>query len=230
MNELVPFGKYKGQPVEQLRNDPNYVEWLLAQPWFAQRFGGIKTLIVNNFKEPDETPAHNRIQARFLCKDYAYRVAKAAYPGVFSEVDDWRYFVTCYQIAIEKKYGQDFEQIEFSETALKVSCEFETKEGWDVGIRVYGDVQAKGLRWERVTWFEPKIFRRHVYVEIKPAVGDEFPRILRDVKCRSGDGIVFADEFIAEGASLDQVKAMFDSSHRSLVLSSELKPGGQQHS
>jgi uncharacterized protein (DUF3820 family) len=28
---VVPFGKYKGQPVEVLAQDPQYVEWMLLQ-------------------------------------------------------------------------------------------------------------------------------------------------------------------------------------------------------
>ena len=36
-NTLVPFGKYRGQPVEVLNNDPDYVEWLRGQSWFAKR-------------------------------------------------------------------------------------------------------------------------------------------------------------------------------------------------
>ena len=32
MSELIPFGKYKGQPVEVLAQDKGYVEWLTAQP------------------------------------------------------------------------------------------------------------------------------------------------------------------------------------------------------
>ncbi len=69
--EVIPFGKYKGQPVEVVVQDRQYVEWLTAQPWFRERFANIHTLIVNNFQEPTETPVHNALQARFL--DPAFR-------------------------------------------------------------------------------------------------------------------------------------------------------------
>ncbi len=69
--EVIPFGKYKGQPVEVVVQDRQYVEWLTAQPWFRERFANIHTLIVNNFQEPTETPVHNALQARFL--DQAFR-------------------------------------------------------------------------------------------------------------------------------------------------------------
>ena len=54
--EIVPFGKYKGRPIEAMAQDQKYVEWLTAQPWFRERFANIYTLIVNNFQEPTETP------------------------------------------------------------------------------------------------------------------------------------------------------------------------------
>jgi len=34
----MPFGKYVGMPVDQVLIDRNYVGWLLAQPWFGEKF------------------------------------------------------------------------------------------------------------------------------------------------------------------------------------------------
>ena len=61
--EIVPFGRYKGQPVEALAQDKEYCEWLIAQDWFRPKFTAIHTLIINNFGVPDETPEHNALQA-----------------------------------------------------------------------------------------------------------------------------------------------------------------------
>lgn len=72
-DKVIPFGKYKGQPVEVLQGDPAYTDWLTAQPWLRERHAGIYQIIVNNFREPSETPEHNRLQARFL--DPAFRQA-----------------------------------------------------------------------------------------------------------------------------------------------------------
>src|SRR6516165_8596150 len=58
MSELIPFGKYKGQPVEVLAQDKQYAEWLTAQPWFRDKFAGLYTVIINKFQEPSETPEH----------------------------------------------------------------------------------------------------------------------------------------------------------------------------
>jgi len=70
MDQLVPFGKYKGQPIEVLAADQDYCKWLVAQDWFRSRFGPIHTIIVNNFTKPDETPEHNALQALFTDEDW----------------------------------------------------------------------------------------------------------------------------------------------------------------
>jgi hypothetical protein len=70
---VVPFGKYKGQPVEVLAADKSYCDWLAGQDWFRDRYTTIHTLIVNNFREPSETPEHNALQARFLDPDWRVR-------------------------------------------------------------------------------------------------------------------------------------------------------------
>jgi hypothetical protein len=74
---LVPFGKYKGQPIDVLREDKSYCDWLAGQDWFRDRYTTIHTLIVNNFREPSETPEHNALQARFLDNDWLERFITA---------------------------------------------------------------------------------------------------------------------------------------------------------
>lgn len=69
-SEVIPFGKYKGQPVEVLRHDREYCDWLMEQDWFRVKFQPIHTLIVNNFGEPAETPEHNQLQALFTDSEF----------------------------------------------------------------------------------------------------------------------------------------------------------------
>lgn len=71
--DVVPFGKYKGQPVEVLANDHDYCQWLMAQEWFRDRYRPIYTIIVNNFGEPADTPEHNQLQALFIDQNYCQR-------------------------------------------------------------------------------------------------------------------------------------------------------------
>lgn len=78
---IVPFGKYKGQPVEMLAQDRPYLEWLSAQDWFRERYAGIYTLIVNNFAEAAETPDHNALQVLFLDDRFCLQFMRAVFPG-----------------------------------------------------------------------------------------------------------------------------------------------------
>jgi hypothetical protein len=76
MNE-VPFGRYKGRPVEEMLADGAYMAWLEAQPWFRERFGHLRTA-----KEQDamsRTPVHNRLQVLFLDLDYLGAFCKATH-------------------------------------------------------------------------------------------------------------------------------------------------------
>ena len=77
--EIVPFGKYKGQPVEVLIADRDYADWLSQQPWFRERYAPTYQLIVNYGTAPTETPEHNEMQAAFLDATWALAVAKAAW-------------------------------------------------------------------------------------------------------------------------------------------------------
>jgi hypothetical protein len=79
--EVVPFGKYKGQPVEVLLADQGYRDWLMAQDWFRNRFGAIYQTVINYGAEPQETPEHNEMQAAFLDDDRCFRLAQLLYPN-----------------------------------------------------------------------------------------------------------------------------------------------------
>lgn len=78
MNEIVPFGKYKGQPLEVLSSDKAYTDWLMGQDWFKQRYQGMYTIIINNFSQPTDTPDHNALQVQFLDDAFCLKVAYLA--------------------------------------------------------------------------------------------------------------------------------------------------------
>jgi hypothetical protein len=164
-NNIIPIGKYKGQPVEVLQGDPAYTDWLTAQSWFRERYAGLFQIIVNNFQEPAETPEHNRLQARFLEPAFCR--------------------------ALMKRLGREVE-------AARLQPVFEVS-GWDVVIHDY-----------------------RLAIEIKPVLADDFPAVLRQIraqhKARTGfyyetfenyRAVLVIDRFMAEGATLDQVRQMF---------------------
>ncbi len=70
---LVPFGRYKGQPVEVMAADTDYLDWCKAQPGLMEKYGGLwqKIVVVQyGAQESQETPDHNRLQALFLEDDF----------------------------------------------------------------------------------------------------------------------------------------------------------------
>jgi uncharacterized protein (DUF3820 family) len=71
---LVPFGKYRGRSVSEMRSDTNYMQWLTMQPWFRERFGAMYVFVTQGVQQRDSpTPEHNALQARFV--DAGYRLA-----------------------------------------------------------------------------------------------------------------------------------------------------------
>ena len=75
---LVPFGKYKGQPVEVMQMDTGYCEWLSTQDWFRERYANVyQQVIINNFTEASETPEHNKLQMLFLDKEFCKKIESA---------------------------------------------------------------------------------------------------------------------------------------------------------
>jgi hypothetical protein len=52
--KIMPFGKYKGQPIEVLQGDPDYRAWLISQRWFQTNHAELYAGVIMN--EPTETP------------------------------------------------------------------------------------------------------------------------------------------------------------------------------
>lgn len=107
MSNIVPFGKYKGQPAETLLADDQYKTWLLEQPWFKEKYQNIYLTVINYSAEPTDTPEHNAMQIKFLDEEY------------------------CWQFLYE--YGAD-PQADWNKTRLQVKFE---KFFWDVIIEMW---------------------------------------------------------------------------------------------
>ena len=69
-NDLVPFGKYAGQPVDVLLADASYVDWLRSQPgvmeMLQRRSPTVFNILMVGAPKMDDTPEHNALQAKFL--------------------------------------------------------------------------------------------------------------------------------------------------------------------
>ena len=218
---VISFGKYKGLPVDVLRSDPSYCEWLMAQDWFTERYPQINTLIINNFTQTDNTPVHNALQARFLEEELALKLCEKLIsettPNYKTALRDK--YKRKYQTCIEKQKTNKNEHFPCCQKPTD-GCfcykganddiditidktEFE-EYGWDVRINA---TLNKGDP-ERLQDLEIKIA-----IEIKPAIGDDYPAVLRQIKSNIYNSrtyfVLIYEEFTANGVSVEQVTEIF---------------------
>jgi hypothetical protein len=71
-SNIITFGQYKGQPVEVLAQYLQYVKYLMKDNWLKINHPYIYQIVINNFCEPNDTPGHNVLQARFLNNDFCF--------------------------------------------------------------------------------------------------------------------------------------------------------------
>ena len=79
---IVPFGKYKGQPITSLINDTKYLEWCKLQDWF-QKFPVVYNICVNQTITSNnlnsKTPEHNKLQNLFLEDKFCIKLIRASH-------------------------------------------------------------------------------------------------------------------------------------------------------
>lgn len=214
MTPLVPFGKYKGQPVENLIADRDYSDWLLAQPWVKERFGDIYMTVINMNGEPTETPDHNRLQAKFLDDEFCREIAS---------VFDKNFSLTKQDAnAMASDIGESFRGFsDWVEFEIR-NTEFEYF-GWDVRFdAVHGcEYETAYESWRTETkWFGA---RRSFLIECKPTIGDDYPAVLRQMKANflaleriqrpRGMMVLVVGEYTGKGASFSEFGQIFRQSN-----------------
>lgn len=186
MSEMIEFGKYKGKPVEVLAKDREYTDWLANQPWLKDRHPAIYNVIINNFGEPEETPEHNRLQARFMDDEFFESVLSNLFIGIESELKSLSISEN-----LDTQEGMVFvdhppETVERSGHSSPV---FELN-----SIDVMFTIEAK-YKFLRQKKPHPKFHMHkepseimvssnklcHFRIELKPMVGDDYPAILREM-------------------------------------------------
>lgn len=231
---IIAFGKYKGQPAEILLTDPSYCEWLQGQNWFIERYPQIHTLIINNFTQSEDTPAHNALQARFLdeslCASLCDRVLSIQDPD-YKKTAREAYQFRLRQCTERKENKKDFLCLYWEEPNDACFCRIAAKSeghinikniefeenGWDVRIHAalpYGNPE------------QMKDLEINISVEIKPTIGDDYPSVLRQIKSNiSGSKSYYAlvyNDFTASGVTLDQVRRIFKQSGIDMISYDEL--------
>lgn len=201
--QLIPFGKYKGQPIQVLAQDPQYLEWLQAQSWFKERYGSINTLIINNFTEPSETPEHNKIQALFTKKEFCTIVAK----NVFSRI-----ILNQERIYLKKFRNKDSSYTlrcsELKNHSIRVVSPIFEHAGIDVSLLCRVELDDTGYDY-------------CIDIELKPTVSDDYPAILRQMNASNSD-VLLIGGYTGVGATIKEVKIMFALSGKMIILIDEL--------
>jgi len=91
--EIVPFGKYKDQPIEVMLADQNYLEWITGQPGIMTMLQGkypaLFNIITVGAPQVHDTPEHNKLQAMFLDRAFQFAFIDAALTTA-PDTDNWR--------------------------------------------------------------------------------------------------------------------------------------------
>lgn len=202
---VIPFGKYKGQPIEALTADPQYCEWLLAQDWFRSRYQPIYTIVVNNFGEPAETPEHNQMQALFTdvdyCKRFILRACTRPLLARFTELKDEKLGFEAFDLKrLETqretlketwwrehqpdRYDKEVKGAEAHIAQIKATIEKLQKTAVaDFNVSATFEVHGADVLLEYRFLFHCNRLEAdgYIYVECKPSLGDDYPAVLRQI-------------------------------------------------
>ena len=207
---IIPFGKYKGQPITTLLKDTNYLEWCKQQEWF-KKFPIVYNIFVNqtivNQNENSKIPEHNKIQNLFLEEENQNRLIDLLLnpKSIINKIQNGlihkdfnKYFV---------KYDGD---MSFNQLFTIYKIEFESTYNWDVFLKIKGQYfnfiykkEYWRIKWDILEKYFTDIFNikkceissysdgktnatlnydSYIYIEIKPLLGDDYPNVLRKMK------------------------------------------------
>lgn len=104
---LFPFGKHRGHPMVELKQDSEYVEWLVNERWFQVRYGDVHEFLTDTitlaelifrYQERNELARRKKRHARMWKRaveqndtKYAERLINRGglweeYPELFDEI------------------------------------------------------------------------------------------------------------------------------------------------
>lgn len=217
-HDIVPFGKYKGQPIETLLTDVEYLQWCQTNG-VLDRYPWLQVMIVSGQPREDQpTPAHNRLQERFADWEYCRDVLKAlgvdARP-VPSGFASWKEVET----ACREKRADATRDIRQPGT-------YASEREWDRYERACQDAAPAGLMalWDfaqgrdicrtfEVNGWDVVLECAGTWnIELKPTIGDDYPAVVRQVDRRCardprGRGVYGPQDFGARVVAYDRWKA-----------------------
>jgi hypothetical protein len=132
---IIPFGKYKGQPITTLLADTKYLEWCKQQD-FLKNYPIVYNICVNqtivNQNENSKTPEHNKMQNLFLEEENQNKLYDVLFnhKSLINKIQNG---------LIHKDFNKYFEDFEDYKEWLKNlfsinKIEFEAKYNWDILI------------------------------------------------------------------------------------------------
>jgi hypothetical protein len=172
---LVPFGKYKGQPITTLLNDTKYLEWCKQQEWF-QKFPIVYNICVNQItttsNQNSKTPEHNRLQNMFLDNTNVEKILKI----IFKKTNSKNIKIVSGDIQFEGMFNWDLIVRNYQWWLCECDWTDETKEECDC------EIYKKHTKLHKI----PKDCNTdlkfdELYCEIKPVMGDDYPCVLRKI-------------------------------------------------
>jgi uncharacterized protein (DUF3820 family) len=216
-SNVVPFGKYKGRIIEELlTDDPAYLQWLASQDWFRTRFVALHQVIINRGAEPEETPEHNALQVLFLDDDFSRRFFQRLFPD--SEAEAHAYFERrrreltdelSNQYAYERKWKEEW----LAKLSASSAMEIQILKSFEVGG---ADVELQVKFRHGIELDGPRI-----RIEIKPAVGDDYPAVLRQMR-RAETKVLFLEQYTGKGATQEQFIQTFKTANMVVVFRDEI--------
>lgn len=167
---LVPFGKYKGQPITSLLNDTKYLEWCKQQQWF-QNFPIVYNICVNQTitttNQNLKTPEHNKLQNMFLENENVEKLLRLIYKDFIYRENVSYSSAMC---EFEGSFNWDVIIDDLSFTKKQCKCNWDEKEKYDICDCKYEDND------------DYEYALSNIYIELKPLMGDDYPCVLRKMK------------------------------------------------
>ena len=231
---IIPFGKYKGQPIEVLQADKQYTEWLSQQDWFKEKYATFQTLIINNFNTPQDSPEHNKLAELFLNDEFCWKVFKFCKSRVTKEYIDTHFThnlpnstskiesVILYRKDLGYKVTRKFEIKEGSDVFIEITRQFSVE--YNVKIHQYEAPKStrnsgalfydyNKYRILQLSNIDVPVFGNFYYesralIEIKPAVGDDYPTIIRQCRAQKSN-VLFIGQYRSSVLSIDSFRKMF---------------------
>lgn len=167
---LIPFGKYRGQPITMLLNDTKYLEWCKQQEWF-QKFPIVYNICVNQTittsNHNSKTPEHNKLQNLFLENTNVEKILRLIHK-TFKYKNNISYSVA--NVEFEGQFNWDVIIDDLTFTKLQCNCNWDAKD----------ENECCNCKYENDDDYEYGL--SNVYIEIKPLLGDDYPCVLRKIK------------------------------------------------